>query len=503
MAFFVSIASAQAPAPDDTLHVAGHVPYLGAVATGRAYVRLAPGHAAIANPVVVVEGFDLDDSMDWDPLYELLNRENLIERLRDQGFDAVVLDFDAATDYLQRNAFVFASLLDTLNAMGTPGDVAVVGASMGGLLARYALAWKEANGEPHRVRLLLTLDAPHRGANIPLGIQYWVSFFSGMSAEAAFLLSRLDSPAARQMLLYHHTDPPQSAPTPDPLFTAFASELDSLGGWPAQPRTVAVANGSGAAQGQGFVPGAQIIEYDYNVLIAQIRGDVWAVPAGTNATIFDGRIYILFSTNESQVVTVSGTQPFDNAPGGFRATMTQMDTVPAPYGDIIALHPAHAFVPTVSALDLDVPDLFHDLFADPALMSHTPLDTVYFPAANQEHVAVTAENADWIEHEIVQGVLAVGPPADAALEFSAPWPQPSRDVVRLRFRLPAEGRVQLTIYDVSGRQVAHPLDRDMAAGTHLVTWDGRGIRGALPAGLYFARLDTSAGSVTQRLIRVR
>ena len=34
--------------------------------------------------------------------------------------------------------------------------------------------------------------APHAGADIPLGIQYWMGFFSGQSASAAQLLGRLD-----------------------------------------------------------------------------------------------------------------------------------------------------------------------------------------------------------------------------------------------------------------------------------------------------------------------
>ena len=63
----------------------------GAVASGLAYVYLAPGHATLENPAVVVEGFDLDDTMDWPVLYDLLNQENLIEDLRVlQNFDCFV-----------------------------------------------------------------------------------------------------------------------------------------------------------------------------------------------------------------------------------------------------------------------------------------------------------------------------------------------------------------------------------------------------------------------------
>ena len=67
------VAGADVPVPDDTLEVTGTVPYLGQVAAGRAFVLLAPDHVALTNPVLVVEGFDLDNSMDWDELYTLLS----------------------------------------------------------------------------------------------------------------------------------------------------------------------------------------------------------------------------------------------------------------------------------------------------------------------------------------------------------------------------------------------------------------------------------------------
>src|SRR5262249_11088560 len=81
------------PLPTDTLHVTGTIPYLGAVASGDAYVDLAPGHTEIQNPAVVVEGFDLDNTMNWDELYTLLNAQNLLEDLRADGYDCIVLNF--------------------------------------------------------------------------------------------------------------------------------------------------------------------------------------------------------------------------------------------------------------------------------------------------------------------------------------------------------------------------------------------------------------------------
>jgi hypothetical protein len=502
-----TVATLSAPSPNDTLHVTATIPYLGQYGTGDAYVYLAPGRTALLNPVVVVEGFDIDNSYNWDELYQLLNQQNLIETLRADGYDAVVLNFTEATDYLQKNAFVLTELLQEVQAaVGPQTSVALVGPSMGGLVSRYALAYMEGHGIPHHVRTFVSFDAPHKGADIPLGIQYWMKLFSSQSADAAFLLSRLDQPGARQMLVYHYTDPPGSTGQADPLRAGFLADLAAAGDFPTGPRMVAVANGSGSRVGQGFAPGDQIIRYEYSVpFLTTIRGNVWAVPDQTSHVIFDGRIFVLFSTNLTQNVTVSGTQPFDSAPGGWRATMTQMDTTAVPYGDIIALHPSHCFIPTISALALDSNDLFYDIAGDPGLLTHTPFDAVYFPAANQEHVTITPENAVWLRAEIESGVTAVGPPtAGAWRTMLAPAaPNPFGGQVRLRFALPAAADVDLRVFGLDGGELARLAGGTLGAGVHDLTWSGRDAGGReVASGIYFVRLAVEGHVETQRIVHM-
>ena len=56
--------------------------------------------------------------------------------------------------------------------------------------------------------------------------------------------------------------------------------------------------------------------------------------------------------------------------------------------------------------------------------------------------------------------------------------------------------VRITCFDPQGRAVATPLHEARAAGSGEVNWDGRNPRGQRVAqGVYFIRLDTSAGSV--------
>jgi hypothetical protein len=495
----------QTPAPHDTLSIAATIAYGGEYGTGEAYVYLSDSHTTLMDPVVVIEGFDIDNSMDWEELYHLLNQQGLVDTLRGRGFDAVVLNFTDATDYIQRNAFVVTELIEQIKVIvGPETDLAVVGASMGGLAGRYALAYMEASSVDHNVRTFISFDSPQDGANIPLGLQYWVKFFSSQSADAALMLAGLDSPAAKQMLVYHYTDPPGADGESDPLRDDLVSDFVALGGYPDNPRLVAVANGSGSGLSQGFAPGDQLILYEYESFLVDIVGNVWAVPDGSSHIIFDGLIDMIWPLpDEEMTVYVSGTSPYDGAPGGWRGSMAQMDSTVAPYGDIIALHDNHCFIPTVSALDLDTGDLFYDIAGDLDLMSKTPFDTVYYPTANQEHVLITEENAGWFVSEIGRDALAsIRPPGRSTpgIVLEQNRPNPFAYATTIRFGAAAGQHVRLEIFNVNGQLVARLFDSAVARGTGEVVWDGKDRHGVKVApGLYLCRL-TAAGMTRVRYL---
>ncbi len=493
----LEVAHLATPLPQDTLAVAATVPYQGVAGTGEAYVYLAEGRTQIVKPVVVVEGLDLDNSMGWDEFYWLLDQEGLLETMRAEGYDAVVLNFTDATDYLQRNAFVLVALLQEVADRTAPWvPSTLVGASMGGVVGRYALAWMEHEGLSHPVGTFISFDAPHRGGVIPLGLQYWIQFFADRSAEAALLQQQLGTPAARQLLIYHATDPPSATAGADPLRADLLADLAAIGDWPVLPRLVAVANGSGLGADQGFAPGDQLIRYEYDSFLVDIRGNVWAVPDGGGLRIFQGLIDQIWPLPDTSLdVSVSGTEPWDGAPGGWRASMAQMDTTAVDYGDIVALHDDHCFVPTVSALALAGVGPFHDVAGDPDLMSRTPFDAVHWPAANQEHMTITAESAPWFLEEIRGTVTAAGPVADGA--GAAPTarvrldvaPNPFNPGTDVGFRLATAGPVRLDVVTLDGRIVRTLVDGPLPAGPHRVRWDGRDGRGRPAAsGTYLCRL---------------
>ncbi|MBD3336788.1 MAG: hypothetical protein GF355_14850 [Candidatus Eisenbacteria bacterium] len=495
----------ETPVPDDTLQIEASIPYQGEFGTGEAYVYLSDAHTSLTNPVMLIEGFDIDNSMNWEELYALLNREELLETLRARGFDAVVLNFTDALDYIQRNAFVAVELIETVRDLVDPQQtLALAGASMGGLVGRYALASMEDNALEHRVRTFISFDSPQAGANIPLGLQYWIWFFADDSPDAEEFLAALDSPAARQMLAYHYTDPPGATGESDPLHSELLDELASLGGYPALPRRTAIINGSGFRTGQGFAAGDQIIQWEYSSFLVDITGNVWAVPDAAGQLIFHGLIDIVLLPEEEVMVTVSGTEPYDNAPGGWRASMAELAATEAPYGDIVALHPNHDFIPSVSALDLDADDLFYDIDGDPELLGHTPFDAVYYPVENQEHVAITAQNAEWFLSEIEAGTAGLGTAHNRPRLILRPArPTPFRHAAWIGFELPRAAPTILEVIEPGGRRVNLLLDQTLPAGRHGVTWTGLNEEGRpVSSGVYYYRLRSGGEVSTARTLKL-
>lgn len=496
------------PLPHDTLQITASIPYNAQFGTGEAYVYLADSTGSVTNPVIVVEGFDIEDNMNWDELYALLNKEQLVEDLRAEGYDAIVLNFTEATDPIQSNAFVVIELIEQVQALIAPEqDIVVAGASMGGLNVRYALAYMETNAINHRVRTYISFDSPHRGANIPLGMQYWLDFFKDNSADAEFLLGRLDTPAARQMLVYHHTTPPGTSGAADPLRASLLADFSAVGNYPSESRNAAIANGSGTGANQGFAAGAQIIRWDYSSFLVDVIGNVWAVPDASPTTIFDGKLDIILLPAETQTVSVSATLPYDNAPGGFRGSMKQMDETDAPFGDIVALYDDHCFIPTISALDINTTDLYYDIDGDPVLVDNTPFDAVYFPSENQEHVDITAENEEWFKYEVRFDSTLVA--ADRPVPRGTPWlfqntPNPFNPTTTIRFSIPSDAHVTLSVFSVTGQRVATLVDAMLPAGPGEIVWDGENSAGhEMSSGVYFYRLRADGWTDTRKMVLLK
>lgn len=422
----LEVISLDAPPPTETWQLAATNLYQGVQATGEAYVYLSDLNPVLTKPMILVEGLDLDNTRNWDQLYDLMNQQLLLENLRALGFDAVVLNYTNSTVAMQANGFLVEELIAQVNAVtGGAVEGVIVGTSLGGLTTRYALMHMEQNEMDHHIRNFISMDSPQRGADIPIGLQYWVDFFADLSAEAAQSRDALNSPVAKQLLLYHFSSSSGGTANPDPLRAVMNNELNTMGGYPQALRKVAVCNGSSTMQNSGFNGGAQIIQWTYRSLLLDIDGNVWAVSNSVNTRVFQGGLnYIWPLPDTYRNVNIAPCLSWDNAPGGKTATMAELAAVDPGYGDIVAPYPSHCFIPAVSALDLNTADPFFNIAGEPNLHAMSPFDSLYFPVANQDHVAITPENAMWLTNEIIGPLAApqvvIKPESSSSVRLS--WP---------------------------------------------------------------------------------
>ena len=90
------------------------------------------------------------------------------------------------------------------------------------------------------------------------------------------------------------------------------------------------------------------------------------------------------------------------------------------------------------------------------------------------------------------------------LEPSRPNPLRAGQAATIAFTLPSAGPVSGAVYDAGGRRVRTLANDRFEAGSHGLTWDGRDENGrAVSAGVYFARVETVAGSGVRRVVLVR
>jgi len=144
--------------------------------------------------------------------------------------------------------------------------------------------------------------------------------------------------------------------------------------------------------------------------------------------------------------------------------------------------------------------------------------TISWHAPNQTTdntlLAVVEVEEGTVGTEDVQGVLAVSDRfsiqaalgvvgGEPVMRLLPPSPNPSGGPVNLGFSLARGGEVEVTVFDLQGRQVATPARRVFEAGPHEVVWDGRWANGRkAQAGLYFLRLRADGLELRERLVRL-
>jgi hypothetical protein len=92
----------------------------------------------------------------------------------------------------------------------------------------------------------------------------------------------------------------------------------------------------------------------------------------------------------------------------------------------------------------------------------------------------------------------------AAAFLAANLPNPFSERTAIRFGVPRAGPVTLSVHDVAGRLVRTLMQRELAPGEYVSSWDGRDSGGeAVASGIYFARLRAGGSEETRKMLLLR
>jgi hypothetical protein len=107
-------------------------------------------------------------------------------------------------------------------------------------------------------------------------------------------------------------------------------------------------------------------------------------------------------------------------------------------------------------------------------------------------------------HEVTSGVDNKDVPDARILSLGQNNPNPFRLATDIRYELPGEAHITLSIYSLTGHRVRTLVDGFCNAGPEVVRWDGKNQAGVeLPSGIYFYRLASARGHLTRRMVLLK
>ena len=360
----------------------------------------------IRKPILLASGFDPSNQMrigseqanedvDKVSLYNVANKNGFLDELREMGYDIIAYRSANSTKSIIPNAMNLVNFItNKINAVKTSdNELIVLGASMGGVVCRYALTYMEQtnNTYNHKTKLFISMDSPQNGANVPLGFQYMVYYLDKNFDGNVEMLNKskqdaLDSDAAKEMILYHYSNTSGLTARCATNRNTFLSSLAGIGNFPKKCTTMAITMGSGNGTNQGFSAGATLIKKNSSPIVTgtymtldflltlvgippiigvTLNNSAWefevrAVPNQTKGEIYREEIYLKICVPKVELqfpwwnsflptpvvtldcspniidrkIEVNNTQSLDNAPGSIKGWHNLSDFSLDGLGDI-------------------------------------------------------------------------------------------------------------------------------------------------------------------------
>lgn len=359
-------------------------------------------------PVIVIEGFDPINENSSANLRANYTNSGVEQIFRSNGHDMVYFNFQNGGDDIIQNANVVRDLIEQVNREKVGSEkVIVIGESMGGLIARLAIRSLESSNRAHNISHYISFDAPHKGANLPVGFQSLVRQVDDVTILPNAIkeglddaLERLDAKAARQLLIRFN------GPNPHPDFNTLQTELNRVG-FPQKEgiRNIAIVNGAvdGSLGDPGFLStaGNNIIEAEGLFAgIFSVGAEVVSNNLGgtTRVATLIIRTFGIPTTDKRAFFSFNNLN-YDISSGGavdISQQASDLDTF-----DLTIDEPLVSFVPLFSSLgstrSISSQAEMNRSESFLRARSQVPFDQVFGNSRNTEHVSAPAVFLPWLQ----------------------------------------------------------------------------------------------------------
>ncbi|MCC1483221.1 T9SS type A sorting domain-containing protein [Winogradskyella immobilis] len=456
---------------DETSPIFGELDY-------RVFYHTNGGNAqrTLLKPIIIIDGFDPGDkrkiqdedsplpSGEHTSIEEFMiyfdnqgTKQELIPVLRNLGYDVILVNqptytrgtkvIDGGADYIERNALSHVSLYQHLNntlfTNNSSEELVIVGPSMGGQISRYALAYMEKHNINHNTRLWVSIDSPHLGANIPMGIQSMINLldvFGDSVAAEDFYFNQLKSTASNQQLIEQHliNHLPDYLNGGSPVHQQYYNNMESNGlpnsnGYPQNLRKIAIVNGSlegvkvGVEAEEDFRVHGFVDQLWWTIKVAEMNTN-YMPSIGVNKQV--ARLWRELKPLRTASYTNNNPRgSLDVLPGGLFNSEDQIHN--SVIGQSVGISnwdnglnfgefalglfgiwgdhfesrtnkQVHSFIPTVSALGFNNPNFNWGQKLDRNLVcsNEIPFDSYFGPKVNEQHTSFTENSVNWLLQEL-------------------------------------------------------------------------------------------------------
>ena len=104
-----------------------------------------------------------------------------------------------------------------------------------------------------------------------------------------------------------------------------------------------------------------------------------------------------------------------------------------------------------------------------------------------------------IRYSETVGVTPISSNVPSAFRLMQNYPNPFNPSTTIKFDIPKSTFVRLSVFDITGREIAVLANENIRAGEYETTWDASGVA----SGVYFYRLITSDFTQTKKMSLIK